>query len=291
MTSQTYLPTLDKLRSKVPANVDVKEVARKWLGSFASHVRSADIDGLIDLFVEDAFFRDMLALTWDFRTFEGTRAIKKFLTDRLPEARPSSFKLKDEYVDLQQLYPDVAWIQGLFEFETDVGIGSGVFRLVPMPDGRWKAHTVFTNLEDLKGFPEKIGALRNHEPNHGKWAEKRKREIEFEDSEPTVLVVGGGQSGLDLAARLQFLDVPTLVVEKQPRIGDQWRKRYEALCLHDPVCECCSDFPLGLNRVTVLQGMITCHIFRWLSAFSLLITVKRACLLVSQLHGPYIRQR
>ena len=262
MTSQTYLPTLDKLRSKVPANVEVKEVAKKWLGSFASHVRSADIDGLIDLFVEDAFFRDLLALTWDFRTFEGTQAIKKFLTDRLPEARPSSFKLKDEYVGLQQLYPDVAWIQGLFEFETNVGIGSGVFRLVPMPDGRWKAHTVFTNLEDLKGFPEKIGPLRNYEPNHGKWAEKRKREIEFEDNEPTVLVVGGGQSGLDLAARLQFLDVPTLVVEKQPRIGDQWRKRYEALCLHDPVCKFCSDFPLGLSRITVLQGMITCHIFR-----------------------------
>jgi hypothetical protein len=262
MTNQVSLPTLDKLRSKVPINVDAKEVARKWLGSFASHVRSADIDSLIDLFVEDAIFRDILALTWDFRTFEGTYAIKKFLTDRLPEAKPSSFKLKDEYLGLQQLYPDVAWIQGLFEFETDVGLGSGVFRLVPMSDGQWKAYTMFTNLEDLKGFPEKIGTLRDHEPNHGKWAEKRKREIEFKDREPTVLIVGGGQSGLDLAARLKFLDVPTLVVEKQPRIGDQWRKRYEALCLHDPVCQCYPNFSLGLGRLTLLQGMITCHIFR-----------------------------
>ncbi|KAH9931321.1 uncharacterized protein B0H18DRAFT_991152 [Fomitopsis serialis] len=32
-----------------------------------------------------------------------------------------------------------------------------------------------------------------------------------------------------------MLDVPTLVVEKQNRIGDQWRDRYEALCLHDPL--------------------------------------------------------
>jgi hypothetical protein len=236
MASQASLPTLDKLGSKVPADVDVKKVAVQWLESFALHVKSGDIDGIINLFVEDAFFRDMLALTWDFRTFEGTHAIKKFLEDQLPEAKPTSFKLKDEFLNLQRPYTDIAWIQGIFEFETDTGLGSGVFRLIPMPNGRWKAHTMFTNLEDLKGFPEKIGALRDHESNHGKWAEKRRKEIEFEDSEPMVLVVGGGQSGLDLAARLKYLDVPTLVVERQPRIGDNWRKRYEALCLHDPVC-------------------------------------------------------
>jgi hypothetical protein len=239
MSTQASLPTFDKLRSKVPANVDVKAVAGKWLESFAEHVRSANITGLIDLFVDDAFFRDVLALTWDFRTFEGTHAIKKFLEDRLPEANPTSFKLKDEYLSLQQLYPDVAWIQGLFEFETNIGLGSGVFRLVPMSDGDWKAHTVFTSLDDLKGFPEKIGSLRDYEASHGNWSEKRKREVEFEVDEPTVLIVGGGQSGLSLAARLKNLDVSSLVVERQPRVGDQWRKRYQSLCLHDPVCECC----------------------------------------------------
>jgi ketosteroid isomerase-like protein len=238
MTSQRPLPTLDKLQSKVPADVNVREVARQWLESFASLVRSVDIDGIIDLFVEDAFFRDILALTWDFRTFEGAPAIKKFLEDRLSEARPSSFKLKDEFLGLQQPFPDVAWIQALFEFETNIGLCSGVLRLVPMSDGQWRAHTMFTNLEDLKGFPEKIGALRDHRPNHGKWAEKRKKEIEFENEEPTVLIIGGGQSGLELAARLKHLDLPTLVVERYPRVGDQWRKRYEALCLHDPVCAC-----------------------------------------------------
>ncbi|KIM92255.1 hypothetical protein PILCRDRAFT_83485 [Piloderma croceum F 1598] len=161
MPTQASLPTFDKLRSKVPADVDVKAVAEKWLESFADHVRLADIAGVIDLFVDDAFFRDVLALTWDFRTFEGTHAIKKFLEDRLSEAKPTSFKLKDGYLGLQQLYPDVAWIQGLFEFETSIGLGSGVFRLVPLPDGDWKAHTVFTSLDDLKGFPEKFGSLRD----------------------------------------------------------------------------------------------------------------------------------
>ena len=67
------------------------------------------------------------------------------------------------------------------------------------------------------------------------------KEIKFEDAKPYVLIVGGGQSGLDLRARLKFLDVPTLIVEKFPRVGDQWRNRYQALCLHDPVCK--SYFP------------------------------------------------
>jgi NAD(P)-binding Rossmann-like domain len=238
MPTQASLPTFDKLRSKVPADVDVKVVAEKWLESFAEHVISADIAGVIDLFVDDAFFRDILALTWDFRTFEGTHAIKKFLEDRLPEAKPTSFKLKDGYLGLQQLYPDVAWIQGLFEFETNIGLGSGVFRLVPLPDGDWKAHTVFTSLDDLKAFPEKIGSLREYEVNDDNWSEKRKREVEFEDAEPTVLIVGGGQGGLSVAARLKNLNVTSLIVERQPRVGDQWRKRYQSLCLHDPVCEC-----------------------------------------------------
>ena len=81
-----------------------------------------------------------------------------------------------------------------------MGHAPGVFRLVPLPDGAWKAHVVYTNLEDPKGFPEHIGPLRNLQPNHGKWADKREREREFLDEEPTVVIVSGAQSGLDIAA-------------------------------------------------------------------------------------------
>lgn len=131
-----------------------------------------------------------------------------------------------------------------FTFETKVVTGPGIIRLVrrtttaTASDAEgWKAHTVYTNLEELKGFPELTGANRDALPNHGMWPEKRCREIAFEDFEPAVVVLGGGESGLEVAARLQLLGVPMLIVEKRARIGDQWRGRYEALCLHDPVCE------------------------------------------------------
>jgi putative flavoprotein involved in K+ transport len=53
--------------------------------------------------------------------------------------------------------------------------------------------------------------------------------------QPDCLIVGGGQNGLMLAARLKRLGVPTLVIDALPNPGDCWRARYDSLYLHDPV--------------------------------------------------------
>ena len=58
---------------------------------------------------------------------------------------------------------------------------------------------------------------------------------DYADRDPTVLVIGGGQSGLCIAARLKQLNVDTLIVDREERIGDNWRKRYHALTLHNQV--------------------------------------------------------
>lgn len=233
------LPTLSLLNASVPPDLDVRKVAEAWFSAFSSAIESQDALAVTNLLLPDSFWRDFLALTWDFRTFRGKDKISVFLKDQLPIIKIRNVKLRNEYLELQQPYPDLVWISMMFDFETEVGIGSGIIRIVPtQTHGDWKAHVVFTTLEDLKGFPEKIGALRNPFPNHGLWAQQRQKEIEFEGKDPTVLIIGGSQSGLEMAARLKALGVSTLVVEKTPRIGDNWRNRYEALCLHDPVCTC-----------------------------------------------------
>lgn len=233
------LPTLHNLGSTVDPNLDVQAVADDWFSKFAKAIGLKDVPAIVDLFIDGAFWRDMLALTWDFRTFEGKNAVSKFLQDQLSvfNPQPNTFSLQRDRIELQRPYQDIAWIQAFFNFDTNVGHASGVFRLVPLLDGAWKAHVVYTNLEDLKGFPERIGPLRDFQPNHGKWVAKREREREFLDEEPTVVVVGGGQGGLEIAARLKMLGISALVVERNKRIGDNWRNRYSALCLHDPVCE------------------------------------------------------
>ena len=169
-----------------------------------------------------------------------------FRSDRLATTKLSDLQLDTASASVGRPYPDIAWIQAFFTFSTAVGTGSGIFRLVLTPrgggggggGGDWKAHTVFTALEGLRGFPELTGPLREHESKFGTWPEQRRRERECvePDQQPAVIIAGGGQSGLELAARLKYLGVKTLVVEREARIGDLWRKRYEALCLHDTVC-------------------------------------------------------
>lgn len=244
MSINYSLPTLDRLQATIPPNLDVHKVASAWFQSFSQSVSANDIDAILSLFHQEAWWRDLFALTWDLRTFHGLPKIKKFLQDRLAQSKFTTLRLTDAVLD--KPYPDLVWISLQFDFDTDVANGKAIVRLVPTAEGAWRGYVICTNLEALRDFPEKLGPLRNFEPNHGKWRDQRRREKEFADSEPEVLIVGGGQSGLDLAARLKHLGVSNLVVEKQSRIGDQWRNRYAALCLHDPVCEFSSEIPVIL---------------------------------------------
>jgi hypothetical protein len=265
--SEAALPTLAKLRLETFNfnGVDALTVAQNWVNAFGAACHTDNVQAILDLLVGSNFtspplsdppppaadlsqdpsvyWRDVLALTWDFRTFESTPSIRQFLQDRLKVTGIRNVEInttdKGAFPALQRPYPDLVWIQALFKFETNIGFGSGVVRLLPIETDntiQWKAHCIFTNLEDLKGFPEKIGNLRNQEIDHGTWEKLRNKERAFANEDPLVLIIGAGQSGLDVAARLKSLGIISLVVEKNERVGDNWRKRYDALCLHDPVC-------------------------------------------------------
>ena len=82
-----------------------------------------------------------------------------------------------------------------------------------------------------------LGAVHGYDPDTavvGREARRRGGALGYSE-QPYVLVVGGGQGGIALGARLRQLGVPAIVVDKHERPGDQWRKRYKSLCLHDPV--------------------------------------------------------
>ncbi|HVJ22538.1 MAG TPA: FAD-dependent oxidoreductase, partial [Burkholderiales bacterium] len=114
---------------------------------------------------------------------------------------------------------------------------SGVLRLLDEE----KAWTLLTALEDLKGHEEHTGRLRptgqaySRDFSGPNWLDLRKAAAAYADRDPAVLVVGGGQAGLSIAARLSQLGIDTLIVDRLPRIGDNWRKRYHALTLHNQV--------------------------------------------------------
>ncbi|KAG9308310.1 hypothetical protein JVU11DRAFT_12074 [Chiua virens] len=235
-------PTLQQL-SVDGSSVDTQSwcplgEANKWLSAFKASVSKCELEPLLSLFHEQGFWKDILTLTWDFRTIRGHPAILRMLEARLAVTGLSAFRLLEDAIrgpTIVKPLPDLMFIRFCFDLETTHGKGTAVAFLIPMSGGGWKAWSLFTCLRALKAYPEKIGALRARLTAHDNWQGRRRREINFEDGDPAVLVIGAGHSGLQTAARLTYLGVPTLVVERNQRIGDNWRKQYKSLWLQNSI--------------------------------------------------------
>ena len=49
-----------------------------------------------------------------------------------------------------------------------------------------------------------------------------------------VLIVGAGQAGLAAGYHVQRRGIDVRILEAEPRVGDQWRRRYDSLTLYSP---------------------------------------------------------
>ncbi|PSN70515.1 putative flavin-containing monooxygenase YUCCA3 [Corynespora cassiicola Philippines] len=243
--------TLPKYSPKAEIKVSVsekrepKDVAQTWLDKFAAVLASGDASQLTSVIHADSWWRDFLTLTWDFRTIRSAPKIVDFLSQHI-SAGLSGLKLPDSgrfVPNFQYPIEGLEWIESMFYFETNTGRGKGFFRLARGDDGIWKAHFISTSLQEIKGHEENtddrrpLGGKNSLEGGmvKGNWLERRERQKEFLDNEPDVFIVGAGQSGLNMAARLQAVGLSALIVDKNVRIGDNWRHRYRTLVTHDPV--------------------------------------------------------
>jgi putative flavoprotein involved in K+ transport len=203
---------------------------KTWLAAFSGALSARQPAAVAALFAENGFWRDFVAFTWDIRTLEGRNDIRD-MVDATPESAESTCwtALSEEAEGAEE---------GFITFETPLGRGRGYVRLQ-----NGLCWTLLTTLDDLKGHEARSGRLRAQgapvDPAQplANWRDQLDAEFETlgTDAQPYVLIVGGGQGGLGLAARLRHLAVPALVVDRHPRAGDQWRSRYHSLSLHDPV--------------------------------------------------------
>ncbi len=222
----------DALRVRGMLEKAPSAVATQWLASFSKALATEDVSAVTALFLEESYWRDLLTFTWNIETMEGKGAIAAMLQAALAATKPHGFALKGEAAS------DGATIEAWFTFETEVARGEGILRL---RDG--KCWTILTAMTELKGFEEKTGPTRplgiRHQADRKRetWLEARERETTElgHTRQPFCLVIGGGQGGIALGARLKQIGVPAIVVEKNARAGDSWRKRYRSLVLHDPV--------------------------------------------------------
>jgi len=223
---------------------DISVAADNWLARFEEALAKSDSRLLQTLFHPDCHWRDVLALSWNIQTVNGTEAILKELAHYAPIAGPGGFAVDpDRAAPRKVMRAGTNAIEAIFKFETKVGRGAGIVRLIPDADdgNTLKAWTLLTELGELKGFEEQIGTARPRGNAYSRdfrgpnWLDLRNASAAYAEHDPVVLVIGGGQSGLSIAARLKQLNVDTLIVDREQRIGDNWRKRYHALTLHNQV--------------------------------------------------------
>jgi putative flavoprotein involved in K+ transport len=219
-----------------PQDVGPQGRVNAWLARFELALAAGDAEAASSLFATECYWRDLVAFTWNLKTVEGRDGVADLVGATAGSTAASGFATSEPPEEADGVV--TAWLG----FETGAGRGTGLLRLRE-EDGQDRAWTLLTALQEIKGHEEPRGTRRPMGARHGAvknrvtWAEERQQEDESLGStaQPYVLVVGGGQGGIALGARLRQLDVPSLVIDKHPRAGDQWRSRYKSLCLHDPV--------------------------------------------------------
>jgi putative flavoprotein involved in K+ transport len=208
------------------------ERVQNWLRQFEAALSSHNIEAATALFDDDCYWRDLVSFTWNIKTCEGKKQIADMLHATLADVKPSHWRVEGEATG------DEAMTEAWITFETAVSRGRGQIRLK-----NGKCWTLLTTMVELKGHEEKKGAKRGAGVTHGAYQDRttwlEKREIEAKELgfkyQPYCLIIGGGQGGIGLGARLRRLGVPTIIIEKNKKPGDSWRNRYKSLCLHDPV--------------------------------------------------------
>ncbi|KAK2803479.1 hypothetical protein FQN50_006990 [Emmonsiellopsis sp. PD_5] len=257
MTEQNMEPhtiTLPPLACDIVPD-DPHLIVSKWTAKFEKILAAKDTSALKSAFQNDAWLRDFLALSWSFRTINGLDNLVKYFDDNLNRVQLCNLRPRSDgpfQPHFKKVSPNVQWVESMFDFETTFGRGSGMLRLVGDANGEWKSFLINFTLQELKGFEEKTYLNRPHGGSNSlvegviqeNWFERRQRNLQFVDSNPAVLIIGAdqvdtdvykGQSGLSLGARLGQLGTSALIIDKNQRIGDNWRNRYRTLVTHDPV--------------------------------------------------------
>jgi hypothetical protein len=194
-----------KNASAPPPGLDVSGTATTAVNALNEALKKADYSAAAKLFVDQGYWRDHLALTWEFRTVQGTQEITSLLQDS--SKSKDGFRLKEVTIDTSSAgrAPKVAALDGEGEvpgvqffitFKTVIGSGNGVARLVN-DDGAWKFFSIYTALDEIDGHPELLGERRPKGVKHGEkrgpqnWAETRNQEITYQgEAQPAVIIIG-----------------------------------------------------------------------------------------------------
>jgi hypothetical protein len=212
---------IEKLQGSLPLVSVAKDVDHGTIVSDClQHLDQFDSN----IFTEDAIWRDLYALTGTLRTFNSRKHIDSVWTELFNIHHQCGFVLTPTSSKIVRVGTDSSWIQARFSFVTTGNpktLCSGQIGVVPASGGKWKIWLLTTILEELLGYPNPdfmVPQVPRASLNKGKSTSN-----DFD-----CVVVGAGFGGLCLAGRLQAMNVRYVTLERNAKVGDNWRKRYDS---------------------------------------------------------------
>lgn len=221
----------------------IKIEVEQWLTEFNNSIsfnttQKDAYDSLSSLFISDSHWRDLLGLTWKIQTFSGKENIIENMYRCILDMKAKKFSIdKTRTQPREVIRADKKAIEVIFSFETIHGNCEGIVRLIKENNSsqKLKAWNFLTALNELHTKENQNSNLYVKDLKGPNWQDLRNEDISYKSRDPEVIVIGCGQAGLSIAARLRQHNVDTLVVDKHERVGDNWRKRYHSLKLHNQV--------------------------------------------------------
>lgn len=228
---------------------DLRDIVESWIAGFECALTVGDRAKLTELFREESYWRDQVALTWDMLQKHGRDDVVDGLIAAAAQTKPFKIRLADNHpapTEATVLGLDV--IEAYLAFDLEHGSGEAFLRLVrdaTSPVGS-RCYMLGTDISGLKGVTEELGNRVTRErlapifPIHGykpmrkgqHFREYSKEKMTFASHDPDVLIIGGGHTGLAVGARFERMGQSYLIVDRGGRVGDSWRNRYESLALH-----------------------------------------------------------
>lgn len=194
---------------------DVDKISKTLIDKFNTALSAEDTKAILDLFLDDCYWRDHLVLSWDFHTLKGKEKIEDFLgaetkvLKKMMINRETSFRAP-HYGALDGA-GDTKGIEFFVDIDAKHGTGSGICRILEEKPGTWKIFSLYTALKNINDHEEATGHRRPEGVKHGEdkarsnWLDRRNEQYNFENGkEPAVLIVGKFQREPDMLDELKI---------------------------------------------------------------------------------------
>lgn len=223
-------------------SLDKSQIASAFIDEFSSAVTSADWDKFADLFVEDAWWRDALTLTFDKRTIHGRSAIQsawKTLSEN-HNRKPSEFSdnptgiwgMAPQYM---RFSPALACLDVPFGFCTEEPRSKcvGQAKLVRV-DGKWLIWILSTAVQELIDHPfEQLPRLSESSIDSSQRGKPSAQGLPNVSGVLDAVVIGGSSSGLANTIMLDAAGADVAVFDVELEAGGNWStSRYSSVVLH-----------------------------------------------------------